>query len=80
MEKRFAVWVNGRLANRGQWLMKNAREIRSFDTVTEATAFLTTLGYVDSTDASRPGTAYAAHNPRFWNDGVDRAERALGVQ
>lgn len=79
MERRYAVWVNGRLANPGQWLMQNARDIRSFDTIEEATAFLEALGYTNSTEA-RPGTAYAAHNPRFWNDGVDRAELALGVQ
>ncbi len=79
MEKRYAVWVNGRLANPGQWLMKNRDEIRSFDTIEEATRFLVALGYEDSTEA-RPGTAYAAENPRWWNDGVDRAELALGVQ
>lgn len=78
--KRFAVWVNGRLCYPGQWLMLNRDTVRSFDTIEEAAAFLTALGYIDSTDASRTGTAFVARNPQFWNEGVDRAEQALGVQ
>ena len=84
MEKRFAIWVNSSRMTYpigGEWMTTRPGVIRSFDTIEEATRYLLACGYEDTTEV-KPGraTAYAAQNPRWWDDGIDRAERALGVQ
>lgn len=84
MEKRYAIWINsGRMVQPagGQWLMRNGNTIASFDSFTEAYDHLFALGYrfAESHEPGRP-TGYVAQNPRWWDEGIDRAERALGVE
>ncbi len=67
IERPFGIWANH--AHGGQWLTwfdGDREQVRSFDTVEEATAFLLRCGWPDSTEVKRGvATAYAAHNPRY---------------